>query len=325
MSEKPKVISTVTLDDDLWRKLTDTCDARFVDRGLPRAELLAELRDCTGAIGTTLDTVDKEFFDAAPKLRVFSTHSVGYDGIDVDEATRRGILVCNTPGVLTNAVANLTVAMILCLARRLFVYEAYAKSGDWARREPKPPLGVDVEGKTVGVVGFGRIGQEVTRRAQALGMRTIWYDVFDAAHESAPKSEYRPLESLLEESDFVTLHSNLSESTHHVVNESALNRMKGSAYLINTARGPLVDQAALTEALKSDKIAGAALDVFETEPVDENDPLVKMDNVICLPHMGTATEETRRAMRELAVENLLTALAGRRPPAPVNPEVLERE
>jgi glyoxylate reductase len=224
--------------------------------------------------------------------------------------------------VLNAAVANLTLSMIFALALKLFGNEAHVRSGGWSRREKGPGLGIDIQGKTFGVIGFGRIGQEVTRRVQALGMRTIWYDVFDTPHESAPESEYRSLDALLTESDFVSLHTNLSESSHHMIGAAELDRMKSSAFLINTARGPLVDQKALTHALETDQIAGAALDVFESEPPDPEDPIVRLPNAICFPHIGSATVETRRAMRELAVQNTLDVLAGKRPPAPVNPEVL---
>jgi glyoxylate reductase len=181
---------------------------------------------------------------------------------------------------------------------------------------------MDIQGRTLGVIGFGRIGQEVTRRMQALGMKALWYDIFDTPHPSAPASQYRPLFDLLAEADFVSLHTNLDESTRHLIGAAELERMKPTAFLINTARGPLVDQAALTHVLQTGRIAGAALDVLEKEPPSEEDPIFRLPNVICFPHIGTATAETRRAMRELAVENLLAVLTGKRPPAPVNPEVL---
>ena len=181
---------------------------------------------------------------------------------------------------------------------------------------------MDIQGKTLGVIGFGRIGQEVTHRMQALGMRTLWYDLFETPHPSAPQSEYRPLNDLLTESDVVTLHTNLSEASHHLIGEAQLALMKPTALLVNTGRGPLVDQIALTHALKTGEIAGAGLDVLESEPPEPDAPIVELPNVICFPHIGTATVETRRAMCELAVKNLLAVLAGDMPPAPVNPEVL---
>jgi lactate dehydrogenase-like 2-hydroxyacid dehydrogenase len=284
--------------------------------------LLKTIHDADGILLTPRVRADAEFFDAAPKLKVISTTSVGYDPFDIPAATARGVVVCHTPGVLTAAVANLTMACIFSLALKLFEHEPYVRSGGWARREQAPALGMDIQGKTLGVIGFGRIGQEVTRRMQALGMKTLWYDIVQSAHPSAPQSQYRPLNDLLAESDFVSVHTNLDSSSRHLIGASKLGRMKPTAYLINTARGGLVDQRALTHALQTGQIAGAALDVLEKEPPDADDPIFRLPNVICFPHIGTATKETRRAMRELAVENLLAVLSGKRPPAPVNPEVL---
>jgi glyoxylate reductase len=322
MNRKPKVCIIVSIEEDLQAQIRAVCEVSQVDPRASRAEILEAVREAEGILLTPRVRADAEFFEAAPKLRVLSTTSVGYDPFDIPEATRRGVVVCNTPGVLSAAVANLTMSLIFALALKLFENEAFVRSGGWARRDPLPSLGMDIQGKTLGVIGFGRIGQEVTRRMQALGMRTLWYDVFAQPHPSAPQSEYRSLEALLAESDFVSLHTNLDSSSRHLIGAAQLALMKPTAFLINTARGPLVDQEALTQALKTGQIAGAALDVLESEPPDPEDPIVRLPNVICFPHMGTATVETRRAMRELAVQNLLAVLAGERPPAPVNPEVL---
>ena len=319
---KPKVCIVVRIEDDLIAQIQAACDIINLDLNASRAELLAALQEADGILLSPRIRADTEFFEAAPKLRVLSTTSVGYDPFDIPEATRRGVVVCHTPGVLTGAVANLTMSMIFALALKLFENESYVRNGGWAKREKAPDLGMDIQGKTLGVIGFGRIGQEVTRRMQALGMRTLWYDVFDTPHPDAPKSEYRPLDALLAESDFVSLHTNLDEASHHLIGAEQLALMKPTAFLINTARGGLVNQPALTRALETGQIAGAALDVLEREPPDPNDPIVKLPNVICFPHIGSATVETRRAMRELAVRNLLAVLAGEKPPAPVNPEVL---
>ncbi|MEZ4867162.1 MAG: D-glycerate dehydrogenase [Caldilineaceae bacterium] len=322
MSAKPKVNVIVALEEDLMAQLEAACDVRYLDGGVSRAELLTAMQDAEGILLNPRVRADAEFFDASPKLRVLSTTSVGYDPFDIPEATKHGVVVCHTPGVLTDAVANLTTAITLTLALRLNDNEAYVRSGGWASGATRPPLGVDLQGKTFGVIGFGRIGQEVTRRMQAFKMRTIWYDVFDTPHPSAPASEYRPLDQLLAEADFVSLHTNLDAGSRHLIGEAELGKMKSTAFLINTARGGLVDQAALTEALQGDVIAGAGLDVLESEPPAADDPIYRLPNVVCYPHIGSATHETRRAMRELAVQNLLAVLAGERPPAPVNPEVL---
>lgn len=322
MSTKPKVYVIVPIEEDLENRIRAACDVEKIDIMAPRELMLNTIRDAEGILLTPRVRADPEFFDAAPKLKVISTTSVGYDPFDIPAATQRGVVVCHTPGVLSAAVANLTMGCIFSLALKLFENEPYVRSGGWARREKPPALGMDIQGKTLGVIGFGRIGQEVTRRMQALGMKTIWYDIFDQAHPSAPQSHYRPLNELLAEADFVSLHTNLDNSSRHLIGAAELARMKPTAYLINTARGPLVDQKALAHALQTGQIAGAALDVLEKEPPDADDPIFTLPNVICFPHIGTATQETRRAMRELAVENLLAALAGKRPPAPVNPEVL---
>lgn len=322
MSTKPKINVIVHIEDDLKAQLEAACDVRYLDFGSSRAELLAAMQDVEGVLATPRVRGDAEFFDAAPKLRVLSTTSVGYDPFDIPEATKHGVVVCHTPGVLTDAVANLTTSIVLNLALRIFENEAYVRSGGWAKNAARPGLGIDVQGKTFGVIGFGRIGQEVTRRMQALGMKTIWYDVFDTPHPAAPKSEYRPLDALLAESDFVSLHTNLDDSSRHLIGAAELAKMKPTAFLVNTARGGLVDQAALTQALQNGTIAGAGLDVLESEPPAADDPIYTLPNVICFPHIGSATHETRRAMRELAVENLLAVLAGKRPPAPVNPEAM---
>jgi glyoxylate reductase len=325
MSTKPKVYVIVGIEDDLQQQLRTLCDVEIIDMLAPRETMLQKIHDADGILLTPRVRADAEFFDAAPNLKVISTTSVGYDPFDIPEATKRGVVVCHTPGVLSAAVANLTMACIFSLALRLFEYEPYVRSGGWARREKPPALGTDIQGKTLGVIGFGRIGQEVTRRMQALGMKTLWYDVFDTPHPAAPSSQYRPLHDLLAEADFVSLHTNLDQSSRHLIGAGELELMKPTAFLINTARGPLVDQVALTRALQSGQIAGAALDVLEKEPPDADDPIFTLPNVICFPHIGTATEETRRAMRGLAVENLLAVLTGKRPPAPVNPQVLAQQ
>ena len=322
MSTKPKVYVIVHIEDDLKEQISAVCDVAYVDYSTPRDELLATIHDADGILLTPRITADAAFFDAAPNLKVISTTSVGYDPFDIPEATKRGVAVCHTPGVLTAAVANVTLGLVLTLTLNLMENEAYVRSGGWARREKAPPLGRDIHTMTFGVIGYGRIGQEVTRRMQALGMKTLWYDVFDTPHPSAPKSEKRALDDLLAESDFVSLHTNLDEGSRHLIGAAELAKMKPTAFLINTARGGLVDQKALTAALQNGTIAGAGLDVLEAEPPAEDDPIFTLPNVVCYPHIGSATEETRRAMRDLAVENLLAVLQGKRPPAPVNPEVL---
>jgi glyoxylate reductase len=321
MSAKPKVCVLLPLEPELESRIESACTV-IRPRGFSRDELHAALADADGVILFNAQRVDAEFLDAAPRLRVVSGFGVGYDNFDIAEATKRGVVVCNTPEVLNAAVANLAFGMILALSRRLFENEAHSRSGGWARREPPPPLGSDLAGKRLGVVGFGRIGKEVTRRGLAFGMIPLFNDVFQEPPPGSPESRYRPLDDLLRESDIVTLHPDLNPTSYHLIGTRELALMKPTACLINTSRGPVVDQPALADALREGTIAGAALDVQEREPPDADEPIVALPNALTFPHIGTATAETRLAMRELTVRNLLAALAGERPPACVNPEVL---
>ncbi len=319
---KPRVVLALPLEPELEARLEERCQLARLDPRAPQPELLAALREADGVLLSNQRVVDAATLAAAPRLRVVAGVGVGYDRFDVGDATRRRVAVCNTPEVLTESVVNLTLGMLLALSRRLFEYERYAKGGGWARREPPPELGFELAGKTLGVVGFGRIGREVTRRVQPFGVITLWNDVFDALPVGAPRSEHRPLDRLLAESDVVSLHVDLNPTSHHLIGAEELSRMKRSAWLINTSRGPVVDQPALASALRDGTISGAALDVLEQEPPRADDPLLELPNLLVFPHIGTATVETRYAMRELAVQNLLAVLAGERPPACVNPEVL---
>jgi glyoxylate reductase len=319
---RPKACIHLPLAKDLSVRVDAVCEARHLAFGAPREELLAALADVDGLLLSNQITVDASVFDAAPDLRVVSGFGVGYDRFDVEEATRRGIAICNTPEVVTVPVADLTIGLILALTRRLFENEAYPRSGAWARRERPPGYGLDLGGKTLGVVGFGRIGREVTRRAQAFGMRIVFNDLFEEAPADAPQIPYRSLDALLRESDIVTLHTDLNPTSYHLIGAREIGLMKPTAYLINTSRGPVVDQPALVAALREGTIAGAAVDVLEKEPPEPEEPLVTLPNALVFPHMGTATRETRRAMLEMAVENLLAVLQGQPPPACLNPEVL---
>ena len=293
-------------------------------RAAPRDETLEQLRPAHALFGTPYRAgrIDAAFLDALPSLRVIAGMGVGYDGIDVQAATARGVAVCNAPGVLDTAVAELTVALILMLARRLGENERYVRSGAWTRGEEPPPLGSDVSGKTLGVVGFGRIGRQVTRHALGLGMRATWCDVFREPPPNAPPAEYRPLDRLLREADFVTLHTDLNDSSRHLIGARELALMKPTAYLVNMARGGVVDQAALTAALQDGTLAGAGLDCLAPEPPLATDDIVRLPNVIALPHVGAATHETREALARMAADNVVAVLTGRPPRAIVNPEVL---
>jgi glyoxylate reductase len=265
--------------------------------------------DPEALISTVSDRIDAAALDAAPRLRAIANYAVGYDNIDVAAAAERGIAIGNTPDVLTDATADLTFALLLAAARRLPGALAAVRQGDWLTWEPAAHLGFDVQGATLGIVGMGRIGRAVARRAEGFSMRVL----------SAGRDGSTTLLRLLEESDFVSLHCPLTEQTRHLIDAAALSLMKPTAILINTARGPIVDQRALAQALHEGRIAGAALDVTDPEPLPPDDPLLRAPNLIVLPHIGSATHTAREKMASLAVENLLAALDGRPMPHEVRP------
>src|SRR4051794_36999509 len=274
----------------------------------PREQLLARAPEVEGLLALLTDRVDAELIDAAPKLRAISNYAVGVDNIDVEAASARGIPVGNTPGVLTDTTADLAVALMLGIGRRLVDGDAYVRRGEWRTWEPGLLLGHDLHGATVGIVGFGRIGQAVARRLQG----------FECAVLHTSRSGGVPFEELLERSDFVSVHTPLTQDTRGLIDERALRRMKPTAYLVNTARGPVVDTAALVAALHAREIAGAALDVTDPEPLPADHPLLAAPNLLVLPHLGSATHATRERMSEMAVDNLLAGLRGERMPHQVN-------
>lgn len=317
----PTIVQAVPIEDELHDMLAEAGDVRVVD-GRDRGAFIEAVKDADGVLLSPLVKIDQQVVDLAPNLKVVATTSVGFDAFDVPFLTANGIALCNTPGVLSAAVADLTMAFLLMLSRHLMEFEAYNRSGGWGRREPYPALANDPLGKTFGIVGFGRIGQEVARRANFAGMKVLWYDIYDNPPADAPPAEKRTLDELLAESDFVSVHTDLNQSSRHMIGAREIALMKPTAYLINTSRGPAVDQRALHDALVANQIAGAGLDVLEQEPPDPDEPIVKLPNVISFPHIGTATEETRYAMRALATRNVVNVVSGNRPEAIVNPEVL---
>lgn len=295
------------------------------DRVLEREELLAAVADVDGLLALLTDTIDAEVFDAAPKLKIVANYAVGVNNIDVAEATRRGIVVTNTPGVLTETTADLTWALLLAIARRLPEGDRFMRAGKYRGWAPMLLLGSDVYGKTLGIIGMGAIGQAVARRAIGFNMRILYSDVFvdlPPVAEQLLNAEEVSVDEVLKQSDFVTLHVPLVAETHHLIGKRELEMMKDSAYLINASRGPVVDEVALVEALRNGVIRGAALDVYEDEPAMKPG-LAELENTVLLPHLGSATTETRTAMADLAVDNLLAFFEGRRPPTVVNPEVLD--
>ncbi len=291
----------------------------------PREVLLEKAADSDGLLCLLTDRIDAELLDHAPKLRVVSQMAVGFDNIDVAACTARGIPVGNTPGVLTETTADLAFALLLATARRLVEADRFLHSGQWQTWSPMLLTGPDVHHATLGLVGMGRIGYEVARRATGFQMPLLYTG--PRRSEVAERdfgARHVDLETLLAESDFVSLHTPLTPQTYHLIGAAELARMKPTAILINTARGPVVDQAALVEALRERRIAAAGLDVFEAEPLPLDSPLLQLDNVVLLPHIGSASIATRTRMAVLSAENLVAGLQGRPLPHPVNPDVIPR-
>jgi glyoxylate reductase len=279
----------------------------------PREELLERARQATGLLSQLTDRVDAELLDACPNLIAVSNYAVGVDNVDVPAASERGLPVGHTPGVLTDATADMTWALMLAAARRLSDAERVERAGGWGW-DPGFMLGHDLSGATLGLIGLGRIGKAVARRAEGFSMEVI--------HTS--RGGGVPLDELLERSDFVSIHAPLTEETRGLIDEGALRRMKSTAILVNTARGPIVDTGSLVRALNQGWISGAALDVTDPEPLPIEHPLLLCPNLTIAPHLGSATHAAREGMANLAVDNLLAALAGERMPNCVNPEVYER-
>ena len=285
--------------------------------------LLDRVKQLDGLLCLLTDSIDRQLIETGTSLKVISQMAVGYDNIDVAAATARGIPVGNTPGVLTNATADLTWALLMAAARRIVEAERFVQDGLWQTWEPNLLLGADLTGSTLGIVGFGRIGQAVARRARGFDMKVLYYSRHrqELALERSLGVEYAALETVLSESDFVSLHASLSEETKGLIDARCLQLMKSSAILINTARGAMVDEPALYRALSTNQIAGAALDVTDPEPIPLNSPLLKLDNVIITPHIGSASYRTRTKMAQMAVNNLIAGLEAKRLPNCVNPEV----
>jgi len=292
------------------------------DRVLTRAELLDGVRGRDAVLCLLTDAIDAEVLDAAQGCRIFANYAVGYNNIDVAAATARGIAVSNTPGVLTDATADLTWALLFSVARRIAEGDRYTRAGRFKGWSPMLLLGGDISGRTLGIVGAGRIGTAVALRSRGFRMRVLYCDrVQNEALEQAVGARPVDLDTLLRESDFVSIHVDLNESTRHLIGARELGLMKPTAYLLNSSRGPVIDEAALVAALRERRIAGAGLDVFENEPALAPG-LAELDNVVIPPHLGSATTGTRTKMATLAAANVVAMLRGERPPNIVNPEVL---
>ena len=321
---KRKIVAYKPLPEDVMNWLRERADVVEVDAAQHDA-FVAALNEADGAIGASVK-ITPAMLAGAQKLKALATISVGFDNFDVDDLTQRGILLANTPDVLTESTADTVFALILASARRVVELADLVRDGQWTRSIGPEHFGVEVQGKTLGIVGLGRIGGAVARRA-ALGfnMRVLYTNrSANAQAEEAYGARRVPLAELLRESDFVCLQVPLTKETHHLIGAAELKSMKKSAILINASRGQTVDEPALIEALRNGTIHGAGLDVFEREPVAADSPLLTMKNVVALPHIGSATHETRHAMARCAAENLIAALDGTLSNNIVNREVLKR-
>jgi glyoxylate reductase len=321
----PRVFVSRSLPGDGLDRLRDVCDVEVWPDAdpPPPAALIEAACDKDGLLTMLPDRVGAELFDAAPSVRIVSNLAVGYDTIDVTAATQRGVLVTNTPGVLTETVADLTFALLLSFARRIVEGDRMVREGRWGAWSPLLLVGKEVHHATLGIVGLGEIGTALARRALGFNMRVIYNSRTrkpELEHELG--LEWRELPDLLRDADFVSVNVSLSPQTRGLIGAEQLALMKPDAVLINASRGPVVDQPALVEALRRHRIGGAALDVFAVEPIPADDPLLALDNVIVAPHVGSATLRTRTLMADLAVRNLIAFFRGERPPACVNPEVL---
>lgn len=291
---------------------------------LPKKRMIEKLKDKNALCCTGHDVIDREVITSTPSLKVISTFAVGYDNIDLLAATEKGILVTNTPGVLNQAVVELTLGLMFCVARRIVEADKYIRSRGFEEGyKLNLFIGVELKGKTLGIVGAGKIGSEVALRAKTLGMEAIYYDLVSNKFLEEQGVKRTELEYLLKKADFVSIHVPLTENTRHLIGEKEIGLMKKTAYLINTSRGPVVDEKALIKFLRERKIAGAALDVFENEPFIP-DGLMKLENIVLTPHIGSASQEARDKMSLLVAENCLAALQGKVPPNLLNKEVIEK-
>jgi len=323
---KPKVYLTHPLFEEARVVLDSHCDVECWSDSErpPREEVLRRVKDKEGLVCLLTEKINDELLRAAPRLRIVANVAVGFDNIDIDACTRRGIVATNTPGVLDETTADFAWTLLMAVARRLGEGEALARSGKWKGWNLDQLCGADVWGKTLGIVGFGRIGRAVARRASGFQMRVIYTDAVRAAEdlEKSLDAEFRDMNTLLAESDFISLHVPLLPETRGLFDAPKFFRMKPTAFLVNTSRGPVVDEAALVAALENKKIAGAALDVFENEPFIH--PGLKRANVVLAPHLASASIETRTKMAVMAANNVVSLFKGQRPANMLNPNILKR-
>lgn len=313
---KPSVLVTRRLPEPVLQKLTAKCEAdiNYDDTPLSKEELIRRVADKDGMVTLLTDKIDRDIIDAGTKLKVISNVAVGYDNIDHKYARQKNIYVTNTPEVLTDATADLTWALIFSIVRNIIPADRFSRQGKFKEWQLFLFLGSDLKGKRLGIIGLGRIGRAVAQRASGFEMEVVYYDIqrADRELEERLKVSYLPLDQLLKTSDIITLHPPLTSQTYHLIDQKEFQLMKPGAYLINASRGPVVNEKALVEALKRKNIAGAGLDVYENEPRIEPE-LLEMDNVVLLPHIGSATLETRTKMAMIAIENVLQGVYGEKP------------
>ena len=322
---KPRVFVTRIIPDEGLERIRAVCDAEVWPGELPPPYeiLMQKVASVDGLLCLLTDRIDAELIAmASQSLKVISQMAVGYDNIDIPAATERGIPVGHTPGILTNATADFTWALLMAAARRVVEADRYIREGLWKSWGPTTLLGADISASTLGIIGLGRIGQAVARRARGFQMRILYYDIQRRPDlEDTLGCEFVAFDRLLQESDFVSIHTVLSDDTHHLFSDRQFAMMKPSGILINTARGPIVDPLALRAALQEGKIAYAALDVTETEPIQADDPLVELENIIITPHIASASKRARTLMATMAAENLTAGVMGEELPHCVNPQV----
>ena len=324
---KPKVYVTRELPERGLKIIKERFDAEVWPEYAPppKKTIIEKVKDVDALATLLSDKIDAEVLDAAPKLKMIAQLAVGFDNVDVQEATKRGIYVSNTPEVLTDTTADFAWALLMTLARRVVEADRYVRTGKWkVGWHPAMLQGRDVYGATIGIVGAGRIGYAVAKRATGFSMKILFYDVIPRPEmEKDFGAKKVDLDTLLKQSDFVSIHVPLMKETHHLINAEKLRLMKKTAYLINNSRGPVVDEKALYDALNEGRIAGAGLDVFEQEPTPLDNPLLKLDNVVVAPHISSASYETRSKMAEMVADNLIAFFEGKKPPNLVNPDVLK--
>lgn len=322
---QPKVYVTRRIPESGIKLLQNTCEVEIWDSDdvVPRDTFLQAVSDKDAVLCLLTEKVDAETLDVAKNVKIFANMAVGFDNIDVDECTRRGIIASNTPGVLTDTTADFAFTLLMAAARRIREGHEFVHAGKWETWGPLLLMGQDIHHATLGLIGLGRIGAEMARRGQGFSMRMIYNDVVRREDlEEELGLEYADFDTVLKESDFVSVHVPYMPATHHLISTEQLAMMKQSAILINSARGAIVDPQALYTALKSGEIWAAGLDVTEPEPIPMDDPLLTLDNCLIAPHIASASFNTRSDMSELAANNILAALSGNRPPTILNPEVL---